>query len=318
VETRALTWQVEAVGTVRPREEVTVAAGVAGVADRVEFREGDEVTPETVLCVVDEKRYQLELDRAAAEEKSAESENQQARVARDQRKPLHEKKIITDEEMADVNAAVERTDAMVGRAKAAKALAAKALEDCRVRPPIAGRINMKGISTGEYVRAETVIATIVDLSELHVRFRLSESDSATLESGREVTFTPRAEAGAGRKATVFWVSQMADDRTRSVECMARLEGGPGRLRPGFSGTVKLELARRDGAVVVPTEAVLPTERGFVVFVLDGKTARERKLKLGITTADDRIEVLSGLDGSETLITRGGASLRDGQDVEVTE
>lgn len=311
-----LAWEIETVGTFEAQEEISVAAGVAGVVTKVLFKEGDRATPDTVLCTIDEERFRLEADRARAEKARAEADLVRARNAYQQRLPLYEKKYITEEELADLKAAVDRAVAEVDRAQAALALAEKALRDSSVRPPVAGVINSKNISTGEYAKAETVVATLVDLSSLHLRFAVPETESAHLQPGARLTFTSRLLGSTPMDAEVYWVSQTADPRTRSVECKARVVDPPAALRPGFSGTVKVVLEHKEGAILIPSGAVLPTEKGFIAFVLEGATARERRLHLGVRTLDDRVEVLDGLAEGETLVVRGGSILRDGAEVEV--
>ncbi|MCE9584992.1 MAG: efflux RND transporter periplasmic adaptor subunit [Planctomycetes bacterium] len=316
VATTTLSWNVDAVGTVEAKEEVPVAGGVAGVAGKVDFREGDRVTPETILFTIDEEHYRLGAQLATAEFDSAKADFVKATADWKQRDVLHTQKYISDDEWAAAIASRDRAAAQQARAEAVLSIAAKALSDCSVRPPIAGTINSRQISTGEYVKAETVVATIVDLSELRVRFNVPETEAFHVSAKMKIAFATRAAASEQPTGEIFWVSQVADAKTRTVECMARLASVPAGLRPGMSGTVSLVVERREGCIVAPEESVLPTERGFIAFVVvDGK-ARERKLKLGIQTEDGRMEVREGLKDGETLVVRGAAALKDGQEVTV--
>ncbi|MEK7468242.1 MAG: efflux RND transporter periplasmic adaptor subunit [Planctomycetota bacterium] len=313
-----LSWTIQAVGTVEPRDEITVAAGIAGVAGKVAFNEGDDVTPLTVLVQIDEEKYTLERNRAEADLKRAQADLDHALVVWNQRKPLHDQKFISDDELADAKAAHDRAAADKGRAEATLAIAQKVLRDCSVRPPISGRINSKGVSTGEYVKAETEVARIVDLSELRVRFAVPESEAGRLAQGLKVTFEARAAQGTRMEAEVFWVSQMADEKTRTVQCKARLVAPPAAVKPGMSGTVSATLENRAGCLVIPAESLLPTERGFVAFVVENGKARERKVKPGTQTPDGKVEALDGLKEGELVVVRGAGALRDGQDVEVVK
>ncbi|NUN48411.1 MAG: efflux RND transporter periplasmic adaptor subunit [Candidatus Brocadiae bacterium] len=317
VESRTLSWIFTAMGEIEPREQVQVSAQVPGVVSRLTFVEGDTVTAETVLCTIDEERYLLEEERAKADLDRAKAEQVRARGLHAQRVPLFEEKIISAEELADARASMDRADADVARADVQLRLAAKSLRDCRVRPPIPGRIESRLVATGEYVAAGTAIATIVDVSELRVRFVVPETESARIRRGLTLSWRPRG-TGPAVAGEVYWVSLVADPGTRTVACRARLEGVSESIRPGSSGTVTLSLEARDGSVVVPAEAVFPTERGFVAFVLEGTRARSRTLKIGVRTEDDGLEVLEGLAPGETLILRGGSSLKDGQEVEVAQ
>jgi multidrug efflux system membrane fusion protein len=73
-------------------------------------------------------------------------------------------------------------------------------------------------------------------------------------------------------------------------------------------------ARR--APVIPQTAVRPSERGFLAYVVEDGTARERVLQLGLRTAGGDVEVRSGLAAGERVVVRGAEALRDGVKVRV--
>ena len=225
---------------------------------------------------------------------------------------------LTDDEMAEFKAALDRATAEFDRATAALALATKALKDSSVRPPRAGVINSRNVATGEYATAGRLIAKLLDVSALYVRFTVPESQSARLTKGLKISFTTQIHADRPFAAEVFWVSQTADPRSRTVECKARVLEPPPHLKPGFSGDVKVVLEQRGDALLVPVTAIRPTERGFVAYVLDGTKAKERLLKIGIWTLDDRVEILDGLAEGESLIVRGVSVLEEGREVEVVK
>jgi multidrug efflux system membrane fusion protein len=313
-----VSYSVDTVGSFEAEEEVSVAAGVPGIVTKVMFKEGDRVTPDTVLCTIDEERYALEEARAKAEQARASADRDTARNAYDRRLPLQKMGGLTDDEMAEFKAALDRASADFDRAGAALALASKSVKDSSVRPPKAGLINSRHVATGEYATVGRLIAKLLDVSALYVRFSIPESDSTRVVKGMKITFTTRVQGDKAYEAEVYWVSQTADSRTRSVDCKARLLDAPPNLKPGFSGLVKIVVEERGDALLVPSTAVLPTERGFVGYVIEGGKAKERLLRLGVRTLDDRVEILDGLAEGESLVIRGGSVLQDGRDVEVVK
>ena len=317
--TRApVSYDIETVGSFEAEEEVSVAAGVPGIVTQVRFKEGDRVTPDTILCTIDEERYALEEDRAKADRERAAAELEQAKNAYDRRLPLVQQGHLTEDEMREFKSGLDRAKADLDRAAATLALAVKARKDSFVRPPKAGLINSKNVATGEYAAAGRLIAKLLDVSALYVRFSVPESESARLAKGQKISFTTRIHGDRTFEAEVFWVSQMADPRSRSVDCKARVLDPPADLKPGFTGLVKVVLEQRGDALLVPSTAVLPTERGFVGFVIESGKAKERQLKLGVRTLDDKVEILDGLSEGESLVIRGGSVLQDGKEVEVVK
>ena len=70
------------------------------------------------------------------------------------------------------------------------------------------------------------------------------------------------------------------------------------------------------APVVPQTAIRPSDRGFLVFVVEDNVALERIITVGMRTADGFVEVLSGLNPGEMLVVRGAEALRTGVPVNI--
>jgi multidrug efflux system membrane fusion protein len=133
-----------------------------------------------------------------------------------------------------------------------------------------------------------------------------------------VEFAVAAFPGREFRAEVFHVNATADPVTRMVECLAAVAAPDPGLRPGFFASVRASVGREGEALVIPVEAVLPTEKGFLAFVVEGGRARARTVRLGLHTRDGGVEVISGLAAGETLAVAGALALEDGVAVEVAE
>ena len=125
------------------------------------------------------------------------------------------------------------------------------------------------------MRTGTVLATIVDVSRLRLRFKVSEGESLRAARGRQ-GHLPRGAARAQRDfgAHIYHVGDVADPQTRQVEVLAWVKN-PGELKPGFFAEVTLAGEKKQGALVVPESAIQASERGFVAYVVEEKTARVR-------------------------------------------
>lgn len=346
VAARPLSYAVEAVGSLEAYDVVTVPARVPGSVESVNFDSGDAVTTETVLAVIDGRRYALEAEQAraattralAAVESAKARIGQAAAVLREtesglaRRKGLREKNPgwVTEDELDTLETAVARARASLEEAQAGEkvalgevesartgaALADKNAEDARVRAPLAGTIERRHVTGGQYLKEGDPIATLVDASRLRVRFRVSESESVRIRPGLPIEFRVTAFADRAFPAEVFHVNATADPITRMVECLAAVKAPEKGLRPGFFASVRASVGREGDAIVVPVEAVLPTEKGFTAFVVEGGKARARTLRLGLHTRDGGVEVISGLEPGESLAVAGALALEDGVPVEV--
>lgn len=326
VATRNLDYCIEAVGSLEPEEEVLVVARVPGVVERVAFQEGDVVTPETDLVTIDPARYALAADRARAAHGRAAADLREAEVSYTRRKALREKDPgwVSEEELSNYEARLDKTKAAVAEAKATLDLAEQDQREARVRAPRAGIINEKRVQTGQFVDRGAPLARLIDTRRLRLRFRVTESESVRLGAAPAVTFTTRSAPGRPVSAALYHVGRQADPATRMVDCLAwvdnpdAIEKPDAVLKPGFFAEVRVKVATREAAPVVPDAAILPTERGFVAFVVEGTTARERHPVLGLHTDDGLVEITEGLKAGEQLVVRGAHSLKDGATVEIAE
>ncbi len=313
-ESRTVTYSIQTVGSLQARETLRVPARVAGVVQDIAFQEGTYVTPDKVLARIDPERYRLTAARAEATYLQAQAAAREAEAALEKRKALHERDPgwVTKEELDNFTAQLEGARAALEAARAAWDLARKDLADSDVRADYAGVIDQKMVDTGQYVTVGTVLASLIDTRRLKLSFRVSESESARLEKGLAVKFRVKAIPGREFEARLYHVGETADPATRMVECLAWVENPDGTLRPGFFADVTAEVESRQGSIVAPQTAVLPTERGFVVWVVRGEDEVERReVRLGLYTRDGQIEILDGLQPGEPLVVRGAALLTDG-------
>jgi RND family efflux transporter MFP subunit len=272
------------------------------------------VTPQTVLLRIDPNRYRLEAERAKAALSQAEAERVRAQADLQRREALANSQLLSAEELTRSQSDSARLTAAVEVARAASGIAQQNLQRAEVRAPIAGTINTRSIDTGTFVRTGAVLATIVDTSRIRLRFKVSETESMAARVGGEVAFRVAALGPRQFAARIYHVGRIADPATRQVEVLAWVTD-PGELKPGFFAEVLLAGERRSNAVVIPEGAVQASEQGFVTYAVQEGTAKLRPIQLGLRTGTGVVEILSGLQPGEVVVTEGSDRLADGVPVE---
>jgi len=317
VEVRDVTASIQALGSIEAEEEIQVVAAVEGVVTKVNFHEGDRVTPKSILATIDPERFRLQAERAKARYEQTQALHEQAGSELKRREELlHQTPpLVSAEEVERARQELERQRATAAEAKAAWELAEQDRRRSIVSPIVPGIINRKSVVTGQHVDSDVVLATLVDTRRLRLRFRVTESESIRLKDGLPVTFTTAAWPGRTFEARLYHVSRSADPGSRMVECLALLEDREAVLKPGFFAEVRAATERRAGALLVPERAVLATENGFVVFEAEGNVARRREVTVGLRAGDGAMEILNGLKPGAVVVTDGNASLRDGAAIE---
>jgi multidrug efflux system membrane fusion protein len=314
VETRDVAYRVKALGSLEPEEIVQVTAEVEGAVTEVRFHEGARVNQDTTLVLVDPDRYRLELERAEANYLRAQSDLRRAEEELQRRERLANAELLATDEVDRYRAASESLDADVAAAKAARDIAAQNQRRSEVRAPHSGVINTRTVETGTYVRPGAVLATIVDVSRLRLRFKISEGESLRVREGQDVTFRVAPIGPRDFVGRVYHVGEVADPTTRQVEVLAWVQN-TGELKPGFFAEVSFNAGTKENAVVVPEAAIKASESGFVAYSVQSGKAVRKTIEIGLKTEDGLVEILSGLDGGERVVVEGSDLLEDGVAVE---
>lgn len=318
VESQNVEYVVAAVGTVDAFERVQVTARVAGAVERIHFDVGELVKRGKKLAEIEPQRYRLAVASARATFVRAEAAKTDvaSMLARREGIAARDPGIVTVEEIESLRTKGRIAEADLEQARAALGRAQLDLRDAIPKAPRDGLIETRDVQTGQYVQPGTVLATLVQRDPLRLRFQVPEPDAVRLVPGLPLRFRVR-DGQADLTAKVAFVSQAAEIASRMVPVVANIDD-PAResLRPGAFAEITIPIGGTSNAPVVPQTAVRPSERGFLAYVVEGNTARERILQLGMRTADGRVEVRSGLRVGEALVVRGAEALRDGAPVSV--
>ncbi len=282
-------------GRVVPRSEVRVAGKAGGRVEAILVDVGDRVAPGQLL---------VRLESSAAAARLREAEAALAVAAANARR-------LADlyGEGAVARQTVEQAELEEERARVARDLAREAVDATRVTAPVAGEVGARLVSQGDTAAPGAPLLTLVDPSRLYVEGFLSESQVARVATGQEAEVEVAGRRLAG---SVERVAPAPDPQTRSFTVKVVLGDGEG-VRPGMTARVRIALRAARG-VVIPRAALVETDAGPGVYVVEGDRARWRAVEPGL---DDgrRVAVLRGLTAGERVVVAGQAYVRDGSPVE---
>ncbi|WP_051341571.1 efflux RND transporter periplasmic adaptor subunit [Azospirillum halopraeferens] len=299
--TAAVSERIESVGTARARESVVITARAQGEVRTLAFDDGARVERGRVLVRLDTEIEEAELDTARAELE---------RTGR-----AHERASALRARGTASAAALEEAEAALHAARAQVALAEARLERRTVTAPFAGVLGFRQISPGAFVSPGDPIATLVDITEVDVDFRVPEDHLGRLAPGQPVLATTRAYGGRTFAGRVREVDTTIDPLTRQAVVRATIANPDDALRPGMLMQVVLVTGTRE-SVVVPDTAVVPVGPSAYVFLVDADgRALRRAVRTGQREAG-RVEIVSGLAPGEWVVIEGAAKLSDGDRLDV--
>jgi multidrug efflux system membrane fusion protein len=321
VEMREVGYVVTAPGSIQAFEQVQVTARVGGAVDKVAFAEGQAVKSGQVLAIIEVDRYQVAVDQAkAAVDKAAATLAQaEAQLARRQASNKEHPGLVAGEEVATYETAVTTAKADVQAAKEAERVAELNLRDAYVRAPMEGVIQTRTVETGQYLQPGTVLATLLQRDPLLLKFSVTEADAPRITPGMTATLTLR-ESIRSYAAKITLVSAAADPTSHLVAITAQVDDKEHKywLRPGVFCDVSVPVGATRKSAVVPEISIRATERGFLAYVVQGGTAKERAVQLGMHTSSGFVEITKGLSEGDVLVVLGAEPLSDGAPVKISQ
>jgi multidrug efflux pump subunit AcrA (membrane-fusion protein) len=190
-----------------------------------------------------------------------------------------------------------------------------------IRSPITGIVTDQFQYQGEYASAGARLLTIADISEVIVKAQFADNVVAHLKVGDSAVVLPTDLPDERMAGKVTLISRSTDPVNRNVEVWVNLGNGAGHLRAGGAAQVLVATEQTGDAVVVPASAVTleasNADEGTVMVVDGASVAHEIKVTVGIRTPTT-IQIVSGLQGGETVVVEGNYALPDGTKVEVAE
>lgn len=315
-------------GRVRTLERPRVGANVPGTIREVLVREGDRVRPGQLLARIHdaealagvaEARAALVLARAragAGEEQAAQAVRQAERDL-ERLRSLHAAGAVSAREvevaergLADARSALEAARARDGsaaplaetaRARAALAAAEARLADARVTAPAAGVVLTREVEPGDAVTPGQVLFELALDGPTELSADAREENLASLVPGAPAVASADAFPDSVFAARVLSLSPVVDPAQGTVEVRFAVPDPPAYLRPGMTVSINVVAARRDGALLLPPDAVESAGRdsGWVTLRQQGRTAR-RAVRIGIR-GDQAVEILDGVAEGDSVV-----------------
>lgn len=217
------------------------------------------------------------------------------------------------------NQAVQSAQAGVESARAAVAIAQKAVADSVIRAPYAGYISNRPVAVGEYVTPASIVATVLRTNPIKLQLLVPEAEAPHLTPGMPVSLEVDAFRDRKFAGSISAVNPAIDPASRSATIEALVQNPDNALRSGMFATARIAREGGNRAVYVPRAAVVsdPNTQSYRVFVVQGDIAKLRVVQLG-TDEGDRVQILSGVEADEVVVTNNTQQLFEGARVRVEQ
>lgn len=311
----------ETSGTVKAQNVAIISTRMMGEVTALHVKEGDLVRQGQILLTVDDRDVSEKIKAAEAGYRESLKALQAAKQNRSlidityQRyKKLHEEKALSDQELdqietqkriADIE--FERVQEMVNRAKANLSEAMVYQGFTRITSPTKGIVTEKRIEKGSMAVPGAPLLTIEDTSSYRIDVNIDERYSGLIKLGMPVDVMIDS-MGLETRAKVSEIVPAIDPMSRTFLVKINLKAP--NLRSGLYAKVKIPSGSKE-TIIVPAKAVIEKGQLTGLYVVDEKgIVSFRPVRIG-KSYGDKVEVLSGLNPNERIITEGTEMAIDG-------
>ena len=292
------------VGTIIADQESVLKAEVSGRVSSLLFEGGQTVDDKQILLQLDDSIEQAELRRYQAEQALAET------------------LLNRDRELAKENAISQtQLDTRAAQFQAATARVEETLariRQKRVLAPFSGLVGVPMVNIGDYLSAGEPLMTITTAQNLEAEFNLPATQARDVEVG----LTVRIETADQELLAEGQISE-ADPRLDPIDRTRRFRArlNTTHLFPGEFVRIAVLLKEQTEAVTVPETAVTYALRGDAVYVVEQADTGPIASMRMVTTGEhigQRVEIRSGINLGDQVITAGQHKLYSGASVTISE
>jgi membrane fusion protein (multidrug efflux system) len=289
-------------GTLRPNDRAVIRSEIDAKIKKIHFQEGAFVDKGDILIELDNSRAMSTLKEAMAKLRHAESEYHRA-------KKLAEEQIVSTSECDRRLSEMESFRAQVDFQEVM-------LKKHSIYAPFDGIVGLKEISEGEFVNAGKELVLLVDYTPLKIDFRVPEMSLRHVSVGQTVRVHPN-EFEQEFLATIIAIDPMGDSSAHSFIARAVLENQSISMRPGGFAEVFVPVSEGEQSILVPESAIERRGDSNIVYRIIDSVVVRTPVTIG-ERKDGEVEIISGVDEGEYVVTAGHMKVRDNKPVLIKE
>ncbi|MCX7106631.1 MAG: efflux RND transporter periplasmic adaptor subunit [Methylococcales bacterium] len=236
-------------------------------------------------------------------------------------KELYEGKAVSQKQLEqaqdDFNAARSEVERAQDRMKNLHISAGQSNGQFALRSPISGVVIERNVNPGIEVRPdrEAPLFVVSDTKKLTLLMAVFEVNLSKIKLGQKLSVSVPAYPNELFPATVQYIGQVLDEKTRTVQVRCDLPNTNDRLLPGMYATITVESDPDDKAIMIPLTAVFTEgDADYVFIALDENHYQQRPVEIGLRLKDKAV-ITQGLQPNEQLVTDGALTLRAEEEVE---
>ena len=324
------TLQTQYTATISGVQTVEIRPQVSGMITDILIEEGQSVSKDQVLFVIDQTPYKAAYEIAVANVKSAEAALSTARLIVESNQDLYEQNVVSEFDLMTAQNDLTEAEARLALCKAEEISAGNNLSYTEVRSPVNGVASMIPYRVGALVSSSIAqpLVTVSDDSRVYAYFSMAENqmldmiqqyeslDNA-MRQMPEVELMMSNGTMYGHKGKINAISGTISESTGAVSLRAVFPNRQHLLRNGGSGTVIIPVERENSMVIPQTATFELQDRIFVYKVVDGKAS---STEIHVAPQNNGVEYIveRGLEVGDIIVSEGAGLLKEGTEIKIKE
>lgn len=325
VGTSSTTMQSTYPAIIKGVQDVEIHPKVQGFITQINVKEGQTVSADQVLFVLDNVTYQAQVRQAQAQVNTATASLNTAKLTYDNSQKLFESGVIGDYELRSSKNSYESAVASLAAAQANLASAKEMLSFCYVKSPAAGVVGSLPLKVGTLVSASNTLTTVSNISSMEVYFSMTEKDvlamgknagglAGAIEAMPAVKLRLADGTEYSQEGRVTKMSGVIDPTTGSVQMIAVFQNPEKLLKSGGSGTIIIPHSN-SSAILIQQSAVSEVQNKKFVYVVEkNNKVKYTEIKVDPQNDGNHYIVTEGLKAGDKFVTNGITKLSDGMEI----
>ena len=333
-ELRDIVYKLNYPGFLQSEQVVDIISRTEGYLQKMNVKPGQTVKEGDVLFVIEPKNYEDKLKEAEASLETAKANLKLAETTLERMQEAAKSQAVSELDVIQAQTQVDLCKAAVKKAESNKSLAATNLDYCYVKAPCSGRISVNKVDVGNYVTPKTMLATLYKDDKMFVNFSIEASKliwaqgqakGSNIKLSKNDTFENVTISLVDSKGNVYaytakldYLSPSSDISTGTVDMRAVVNNSSKALNNGVLVNVSVPFKNVEKAVLIPESSIGTDQSGRYIYVVENDTVRYRSVQVGQLEADNKREIVKGLNADEWYITQALTKVRNGQVIKPIE
>jgi len=291
---------IKITGAILANESISLRSEISGKIEKIYFKEGQKVKKGDLILTINDDEILAQVERL----KYTQQLNEEIEYRQRQ---LLEKEAISREEY-DIALTTLKTTGSDLKEREAR------LAKHKILAPFDGIIGLRQVSEGSYISPSDLIANLYSIDPIKIEFSVPGKYSPLVDIGDKINFTVEASSTVF-EGTIYAMEPKIDPQTRTLSIRAICNNDQEVLIPGQFANINYILNVLPDALMVPSEAIIPELNNHKVFTYENGAVNQAQVDIGLRT-DKEVQIVSGINPGDTIITTGILQIRQGMPVDI--